>query len=60
MLDRLLSLYIDLKTREDGQGMVEYALILVFVVAVAGVALTATTSGGLGDDIKNKLGGIIP
>ena len=60
MTDRLLELFVALETREDGQGMVEYALILVFVVAVAGVALTATTSGSLGDDIANKLNGILP
>jgi Flp pilus assembly pilin Flp len=59
-MDRLLALYIDLKTREDGQGMVEYALILVFVAAVAALALSATTVGGLGADIKSKLDGIIP
>ena len=60
MNDRLLELFIALKTREDGQGMVEYALILVFVAAVAAAALTATTAGGLGADIKDKLDGIIP
>jgi Flp pilus assembly pilin Flp len=58
MLDRLLAMYINFKTSEEGQGMVEYALILVFVAAVAAVALTATTSGGLGADIKAKLDGI--
>lgn len=60
MMDRLLALYVDLKTREEGQGMVEYALVLVFVAAVAAVALTTATAGGLGDDIKTKLDGIIP
>lgn len=58
MMERLLSLYIDFKTREEGQGMVEYALILVFVAAVAAVALTTATAGGLGADIKAKLDGI--
>ena len=59
-MDRLLALYIDLKTREEGQGMVEYALLLVFVAAVAAAALSATAAGGLGDDLKTKLDGIIP
>ncbi len=60
MMDRLLAMYINFKTAEEGQGMVEYALLLVFVAAVAVVALTATTAGGLGSDIKNKLDSIIP
>ncbi len=60
MLDRLLAMYINFKTAEEGQGMVEYALLLVFVAAVAAFALTATTAGGLGADIKAKLDGIIP
>jgi Flp pilus assembly pilin Flp len=59
VIDRLLSLYVDLKTGEEGQGMVEYALILVFVVAVAAVALSATTAGGLGADLKATLDGIL-
>jgi pilus assembly protein Flp/PilA len=32
--------YMDLRDREDGQGLVEYALILVFVSVVAIAALT--------------------
>ena len=59
MLDRLLAMYINLKTSEEGQGMVEYALILVFVVGVAAVALSATATSGLGLDIKTKLEGIL-
>ena len=60
MLDRLLAMYINFKTAEEGQGMVEYALLLVFVAAVAAAALTTATAGGLGADIKSKLDGIIP
>lgn len=33
--------YMDMKEREEGQGLVEYALILVFVSIVAIGALTA-------------------
>lgn len=50
--------YIDkliqkLKASEKGQGMVEYALIIAFVAAIAIVAL----NNGLGDAIKNAFGG---
>ena len=50
--------YIDklikkLKATEKGQGMVEYALIIAFVAAIAIVAL----QNGLGDAIKNALTG---
>ena len=37
---------------EKGQGMVEYALILAFVVAVAGVAFANGTDSGLGKAIN--------
>lgn len=50
--------YIDkliqkLKASEKGQGMVEYALIIAFVAAIAIVAL----NNGLGEAIKNAFGG---
>ena len=50
--------YIDklvkkLKATEKGQGMVEYALIIAFVAAIAIVAL----NNGLGDVIKNAFAG---
>ena len=50
--------YIDklikkLKASEKGQGMVEYALIIAFVAAIAIVAL----NNGLGDAIKNAFTG---
>ena len=37
---------------EKGQGMVEYALILAFVVAVAGFVFAQNTSSGLGQAIN--------
>ena len=37
---------------EKGQGMVEYALILAFVVAVAAVVFAQNTTGGLGAAIN--------
>ena len=37
---------------EKGQGMVEYALILAFVVAVAGIVFAQNTDGGLGGAIN--------
>lgn len=50
--------YIDklikkLKASEKGQGMVEYALIIAFVAAIAIVAL----NNGLGTAIKNAFVG---
>lgn len=42
-----------LKASEKGQGMVEYALIIAFVAAIAIVAL----NNGLGDSIKNAFTG---
>lgn len=38
---------------EKGQGMVEYALILAFVVAVAGVVFAKGTNSGLGAAIND-------
>lgn len=37
----LTVIFTDVKEREEGQGMVEYALILVLVSVVAILALTA-------------------
>ena len=37
---------------EKGQGMVEYALILAFVVAVAAAVFAQNTTGGLGEAIN--------
>ena len=50
--------YIDklikkLKASEKGQGMVEYALIIAFVAAIAIIAL----NNGLGATIKNAFAG---
>ena len=56
MLERLLAMYIDFKTREEGQTMVEYALVLGFVVAVATIALVST--GTLGKAIDDALKGV--
>lgn len=39
------------KISEKGQGMVEYALIIAFVAAIAALALNS--DNGLGDKIKN-------
>lgn len=49
-IDRLIK---KLKASEKGQGMVEYALIIAFVAAIAIVAL----NNGLGDAIKNAFAG---
>ncbi|MGN1049603.1 MAG: Flp family type IVb pilin [Selenomonadaceae bacterium] len=50
----MMNLYTYVVSRlksEKGQGIVEYALLLAFVVAIAGVALS--TDNGLGDAISN-------
>ena len=59
MLDRLLAMLIDMKTREEGQAMVEYALILTFVAAVAVRALTTGVAGDLSQDIKAAVEGVL-
>lgn len=49
----MMNLYTYVVSRlksEKGQGIVEYALLLAFVVAIAGVALS--TDSGLGEAIK--------
>lgn len=51
----MMEIYEYLKARyvgEKAQGIVEYALILAFVVAIAGVALSTSTSTGLGGAIN--------
>lgn len=53
MLKYIDKLVKKLKASEKGQGMVEYALIIAFVAAIAIVAL----NNGLGESIKNAFGG---
>ena len=53
MLKYIDKLVKKLKASEKGQGMVEYALIIAFVAAIAIVAL----NNGLGDTIKNAFAG---
>ena len=60
MLDRFNTLVLDLISRaqlarEEGQGTVEYALVLAVVVGVVAVAVS-----GLGTRIGAKLDGIKP
>jgi pilus assembly protein Flp/PilA len=42
MKDRLLSLYTRFKCREEGQAVVEYAVLVSLIVVAALVAITAT------------------
>ena len=49
MLNYINKLVAKLKASEKGQGMVEYALIIAFVAAIAILAL----NNGLGTAIKN-------
>lgn len=50
---------LDIKERQDGQTMVEYALLLVFIVLVALVGATALgiKVDDVYDNITTKLGG---
>ena len=49
--------FIDLKEREEGQGLVEYALILVLVsiVSIALLAALGVKIGGVFTSITNAL-----
>ncbi|MGH2920235.1 MAG: Flp family type IVb pilin [Solirubrobacteraceae bacterium] len=49
--------FTDLKEREEGQGLVEYSLILVFVsiVSIAMLTLLGTTIGGVFTTVTNAL-----
>ena len=49
MLQQIKKIY-----SEKGQGIVEYALILAFVVAIAAIALTRDS--GMGQAIQAKFG----
>ena len=53
MLQYINKLVKKLTSSEKGQGLVEYALIIAFVAAIAIVAL----NNGLGDTIKNAFAG---
>jgi Flp pilus assembly pilin Flp len=41
--------------REDGQGMVEYGILLAFVAAVGGAVFVATGAGSLGGAINGAI-----
>lgn len=47
------------ETEEEGQGLVEYALIIVLIAVVSVIALTAlgTQISSIFDDITSSLGG---
>ena len=53
MIKYIEKLVKKLKASEKGQGMVEYALIIAFVAAIAIVAL----NNGLGSAVKNAFQG---
>ncbi|MBD3879718.1 MAG: Flp family type IVb pilin [Quinella sp. 1Q5] len=53
MIKYIEKLVKKLKTSEKGQGMVEYALIIAFVAAIAIVAL----NNGLGQAVKDAFTG---
>jgi pilus assembly protein Flp/PilA len=53
MLKYIEKLVKKFKASEKGQGMVEYALIIAFVAAIAIVAL----NNGLGTAVSNAFGG---
>ena len=53
----LTVLFTDVKERQEGQTMVEYALLLVFIalVAVIGATLLGTELKNLFTDISNSI-----
>jgi pilus assembly protein Flp/PilA len=64
MKDTMLKLYIkmqDLLSREEGQDLVEYALVvaLISVAAVAGMKTLATASGSAFTNISGTLNGAL-
>lgn len=52
LIASVVTKYAELKTREEGQGLVEYALILVLISLVAIVVM-----GTIGDDIIDVFDG---
>jgi len=55
---RLQTAFADLREREEGQGMVEYALILA-LVAIASVAIL-TTLGGQVANVFSQISNALP
>lgn len=55
LIASLMVAYTDIKEREEGQGLVEYALILV-LVSIASV-LTLTALGGSVSGVFTTIGG---
>jgi len=52
--------YINLRyLNNKGQGIVEYALILVFVVAIAAAVLTTDTNSGIGQALQTAFNKVI-
>jgi pilus assembly protein Flp/PilA len=58
MRDFMIRIAARLRSREEGQAMVEYALILglVSVVAIAALTLIGTTVNGIYEAIATALG----
>jgi Flp pilus assembly pilin Flp len=52
---RLLQAYASIRDREEGQGMTEYAFLVVGIVAVVATVVTLITTG-----LTNKIGSIFP
>lgn len=53
----LMAIFTDVKEREEGQGLVEYALILVFVsiISIAALTLLGTSVSNIFSDVINAL-----
>jgi Flp pilus assembly pilin Flp len=52
---RLLSAFASIRDREEGQGLTEYAFLLVGIVAVVGTIVALITTG-----LTNTISGIFP
>lgn len=55
MMDRLIARYIEIKTREEGQTVIEYALILAFVAVVAAVL---ASDGTISEAVSGAFGSV--
>jgi Flp pilus assembly pilin Flp len=52
---RLLQAYTSIRDREEGQGMTEYAFLVVGIVAVVATVVALITTG-----LTKKIGSIFP
>jgi pilus assembly protein Flp/PilA len=61
MLEMIMSFVYRMRDREEGQALVEYALILalVSIAAVAGLTALGTNVGAALQNIADEIGGVL-